>query len=149
MTISKYEAAEGFWKVTTEGDEEGRTVRDLGVYFGFIDEIAFSLADKCFYSLCFKLVEPVVKLNPKKNKVNISLDIDSGTWGMNAEDRASFVGNLLKDRDVMVKKSTYFASVEISLGKSLEQQKLKEKEILQQQALAKLTIEEKKSLGLI
>ena len=33
----------GTFKVTTEG----RSIKDLGVHTGYIDEIAFALADKC------------------------------------------------------------------------------------------------------
>ena len=33
--------------VTTEGDEEGRTTRNLGYFQGNVDDIAFQLADKC------------------------------------------------------------------------------------------------------
>lgn len=32
----KYNNPEAFWKVTTEGDCEGRSVRDLGVHFGLL-----------------------------------------------------------------------------------------------------------------
>ena len=34
----------GTFKVTTEGDCEGKSTRDLGVHTGYIDEIAFALA---------------------------------------------------------------------------------------------------------
>lgn len=37
----------GTFKVTTEGDCEGKSVRHLGTFTGYIDEIAFALADKC------------------------------------------------------------------------------------------------------
>ena len=34
----------GWWHVTTEGDDEGRTTRDLGYHYGYLDEIALRLA---------------------------------------------------------------------------------------------------------
>ena len=148
MTRTNYDKAEAFWKVTTEGDCEGRTTRDLGVHFGFLDDIAFALADKCYYSLCFKLIDPMQMDVPKKNKVNISLDIDSGTWDMSSEARVAFVSKLLKDRDTMVKDCNYYASVEISMGKTIQQQKEREKEMLRKQALAKLSETEREALGL-
>lgn len=47
----------GWWKVTTEGDCEGRTTTDLGTHYGHVCEIALSLKG-CGYSLRF---EPVKK----------------------------------------------------------------------------------------
>ena len=49
MIKAPYDKVYGLWNVTTEGDCEGRSVRNLGTYEGNIDEIAFALADKCFY----------------------------------------------------------------------------------------------------
>lgn len=142
-----YTGSQGFWKVTTEGDCEGRTTRDLGVHFGHLDDIAFALADKCYYSLCFKLVDPMKLDVPTKSKVNVVLDIDSGTWDMTPSSRVAFVENMLKDRDVSVKASNYFASVELAMGKTAEQQKAREKEMLKKQALAKLSEAERSALG--
>ena len=48
-----YQNLYGLWKVTTEGDEEGRTTKSLGIYEGWVDEIALYLSDKCYYSLTF------------------------------------------------------------------------------------------------
>jgi len=33
----------GWWKVTTEGDCEGRSVRQCGTFYGHIAEIAFGI----------------------------------------------------------------------------------------------------------
>ena len=49
-----YNNAYGLWEVTTEGDCEGKSTRKLGVYEGFIDDIAFALVGSCCYSLRFK-----------------------------------------------------------------------------------------------
>ena len=147
MTRTNYDKAEAFWKVTTEGDCEGRTTRDLGVHFGFLDDIAFALADKCYYSLCFKLVEPLQLDVPQRSKVNIMLDIDSGTWDMQGSQRINFVANLLKDRDVSVTACNYYASVELVMGKTAEQRKQRELEMLRKQALSKLSDAERKALG--
>lgn len=54
-----YDKAYGFWHVTTEGDCEGRSITDLGVFEGNIDTIALALADRCYYySLYFTAVDP-------------------------------------------------------------------------------------------
>lgn len=65
-----YEQAYGTWKVTTEGDCEGRSIRDLGTYTGYLDEMAFALADKCCYSLQFDTPISDIPIPIKKhNKV--------------------------------------------------------------------------------
>lgn len=46
-----------WWQVTTEGDCEGRTTKDLGDFYGHMVEIAFHLADKVYYSLTFKPID--------------------------------------------------------------------------------------------
>lgn len=148
MRNVKYQNPQAFWKVTTEGDCEGRSVTDLGVHYGFIDDIAFALADKSYYSLCFKLIEPCDLSFPKATKVNIVLDIDSGTWDMNPSQRKDFVTKMLGDRDVAVKEGQYYASVELLMGKTEIMRKEHEKEILKQKALSKLSMEDRELLGL-
>lgn len=51
--INSWSEPIGWWKVTTEDDEEGRTTRELGTFHGHVAEIALHLANKCFYSLRF------------------------------------------------------------------------------------------------
>lgn len=81
-----YKKAYGFWEVTTEGDCEGRSVSRLGIYEGYIDEIALALADRCYYSLCFRPIDPrALDLTPKRKSVEISFDIGSNTWDMDNE----------------------------------------------------------------
>lgn len=84
---------------------------------------------------------------PTATKVNISLDIDSGTWDMPAPRRQQFVANLLNGRDVAVKEGQYYASVELIKGKTELERKEYEKEMLKKQALAKLSPEERELLG--
>lgn len=102
------------WKVTTEGDCEGRTVHDLGEHTGFIDDIAFELGSKAYYSLTFDLVrnETIVSKKPKPvDQVNVVLGIDSGTWDLHGKERANEVREILKGRGVVVDEGTYYASV--------------------------------------
>ena len=133
----------GTFKVTTEGDCEGKSIRDLGVYTGYIDEIAFALADKCFYTLCFALVEPTtLDLTPKKDTVKISLNIDSGVWDFNGADAMDYFKDFFANRDVEVISTHGYGSCTISTHKETIEEK-KEK------ILQKLSEEEKKILGLI
>ena len=47
----------GWWKVTTEGDCEGRTINTIGTFYGHVAEIAFANRLQSGYSLCF---EPIL-----------------------------------------------------------------------------------------
>ena len=95
-----YQNLYGLWKVTTEGDEEGRTTKSLGIYEGWVDEIALYLSDKCYYSLTFTAYHinkvPVSSNYIKKDKaqVNVKFNIDSKTWDLSAHDRAKLISNL-------------------------------------------------------
>lgn len=107
-----YKNTYGSWEVTTEGDCEGKSVRNLGTFIGYIDEIALHLADKCFYSLCFHKVPELkdIVYKDKNEEVNVTLDIDSNTWKMNSLDRAKTMKELFKDRPVEIKNGQYYAS---------------------------------------
>ena len=103
----------GTWQVTTEGDVEGRSIRHLGTYEGFIDDIAKALASEVYYSLNFKKVGDVKMLpTPEREpgKVSIQLDIGSKTWDLKPEQRATVMAEALKDRPVTVKQGQYYAS---------------------------------------
>ena len=132
----------GTFKVTTEGDCEGKSVRDLGTYTGYIDEIAFALADQCYYRLCFKQVHPEdLDLTPKKDTVEISLDIDSGTWDLSVNDAKEYFKEFFRERNVEVIGAHGYGSCTISTHKeTIEEKKAK--------ILNKLTEEERKILGL-
>lgn len=79
-----YDKAYGFWHVTTEGDCEGRSITDLGVFEGNIDTIALALADRCYYyTLYFTAVDPTAyDKTPKKDEINISIYGASGMYDM-------------------------------------------------------------------
>ena len=132
----------GTWVVTTEGDVEGRTVNHLGTFTGYIDEIALSLADKCYYSLKFEAIKPVTSFEPTGKSTVIALNIDSETWDMPSKERAVFFRKLLQDRPVIVEENGQFASVGISLSAKPAQ------EFSRKKALSKLTPEERELLGL-
>ncbi len=117
----------GTFEVTTEADCEGRSVRHLGTFTGYIDEIAFALADKCYYSLRFSLVNPKdLDMTPKCDTVDVSLDIDSGTWDMKPGERVRYFKELLKDRDVEVLPGKSYASCVLTTHKeTIEEKKSK------------------------
>ena len=108
-----YHNPHGAWQVTTEGDVEGRSTRNLGTFEGYLDDIAKGLADQSYYSLTFKRLGDTITIpEPKDVKsVNIALDIDSKTWNMTRDIRAIVLGEVLKDRPVKVSEGNYYASV--------------------------------------
>lgn len=147
INADKYKNPYGTWIVTTEGDCEGKTVKDLGTYVGYIDEIAFGLANECTYTLEFS---PVIwsKVLPKSiaKSVNITFGIDSGTWPIDSsrEERLKFFREVFKNRDVDVEDCNYYASV--TLTRHVDEKEIEEE--VKRNALAKLTDEEKRLLGL-
>jgi len=96
--------AYGYWSVSTQGDVEGLTVRSFGIYLGYVDEIAFHLADKCYYSLSFRKVEECDAYTPeytvKKDSVYISVEGAAST--------------LLESRPVTTKKDKFYNSTIIT-----------------------------------
>lgn len=120
VVSGQYRSLEGRWKVTTEGDCEGKSVTDLGEHDGFVDEIARKLAHRCYYSLTFHAVRPPKPTKPdvmpdpsRVKAVSVCLDIESGTWDLKpAKHRAEVVGALFKKagRPVTILEGTYFAS---------------------------------------
>ena len=148
-----YQNLYGLWKVTTEGDEEGRTTKSLGIYEGWVDEIALYLSDKCYYSLTFTAYHinkvPVSSNYIKKDKaqVNVKFDIDSKTWDLSAHDRAQLISNLFAANNrvnVKIEEGGTYAGFVVSNYTEAEIQERR-----RQKALAKLTDEDKLVLGLL
>ena len=118
----------GAWMVTTEGDEEGRTTRQLGVWYGHIVDIAKMLAKRRYYSLRFQAVEspPVVTGDKETGAgiVQISLDISSGTWDMSRDDRVRAFKELLGKGVTLTpwdcRDGDYYASVKLIYSPPLE-----------------------------
>lgn len=148
MSAKQIIPAYGIWTVTTEGDCEGRSTTNLGTFEGFIDEIAFALAGQAMYGLRFDLAKDLNVVSKPRTRVNISLDIDTGTWDMQGPARIEFFKRMLAGRNVSVVESNYFASVMLVDGSSPEEILRKERDLKRKQALAKLTQEEQDLLGI-
>ena len=147
--MTKQLDAFGTWKVTTEGDCEGRTVRHLGEHTGYLDDIAFALADQAYYGLRFDRVVPIKVDGSEKTgtSVSVSLNIDTGTWDMSEAKRVAYFRKLLDGRATHVQSGQYYASVILVDGTSTEAQAEAKKRVLQKAALAKLSSEERAALG--
>jgi hypothetical protein len=114
----------GWWSVQTEGDVEGRTVCNLGTYFGHIAEIAFGLGKSPFYSYHFNPVkntepytQPLNEYGPwviRRRKVDIQLWVDS--WGyVKTTKGLGELGRWFDTSDILVERSNYYGCFEISL----------------------------------
>jgi hypothetical protein len=150
MTDKPMPEAYGFWHVTTEGDCEGRTTRDLGTHEGFFDEVAFALGDKAYYGLRLDKVNPntLDKKAPKTIEVQVSMDIGTGTWDLNGKERVTYFKKMLAGREVHVEEGQYYACVKLVRGGSPEARDRARREALIASAQSKLTAEEKEALGL-
>jgi len=141
--MSKFTSVSGIWKVTTPGDCEGRTIIDLGTYTGNIDEIALHLADKGT-DLTFTPIDPE-KWNdrtPVRKTVHVSMsNLVNSDYG-NKSKFMPQIRELFKDRPVKIGESNYYGSFTITTDNETIDDK-------RNKLLAKLTLEEKRLLGLI
>lgn len=94
---AQYAKAERVWHVTTEGDVEGRSTRNIGIFSGHLADIAAHLADQACYSLQFeaKEVKPIIntpgvpgKPTATASGVDVTLGIASKTWDLSPAQRA-------------------------------------------------------------
>lgn len=109
------QAAFGFWKVTTQGDCEGRTTRNLGVHLGWVDEIAFALAGSACYDLCFEAVDPeALPKNSTAKQVSISF---ANTYSMKRDQRLAHAAEILADRPCRLAIDNY-GNIGLSRGES-------------------------------
>lgn len=144
-----YLGSYGLWHVTTEGDCEGRSIRDLGVHEGHLDDIAFALADQVGYGLRFSAVDSTAWVaRAPRTEVHVSLDPASKTWGMKGHERRNHLSHMLSGRDVTVEESDYYASTKLVSGKTPEGREKAKREAARKAALAKLSAEDRQALGL-
>lgn len=143
----------GIWHVTTEGDCEGRTTRDLGVHEGYLDEIAFDLAPQAEYTLTFNPPEAAhvrTAVPSLHDHVNVNMGYRFGLSSMTEPGRANFFKRLLEGRPVQVESSNFYASA--TLKRTITPEMKAQAEALalklkREAALAKLTPAERKLLG--
>ena len=140
----------GIWHVTTEGDCEGRTTKDLGIHEGYIDDIAFALAGSTCYKLDFRPVDVnELSRSPRTGtEVHVCLPIESKTWDMRQPARADYFRRMLAGRDVAVSDSNYYAAVKLTRGTDPERQAAARRDALRNTALSKLNADEIAALGL-
>ena len=135
-----YKNTYGTWVVKTCSESNEIFSVNLGTFTGHVDEIALHLADKCNNTLSFKLATRVKKFIPKKESVSIKFDIESNTWDMHGHELLIETTEIFSDRPVSVVESYSGGYFEIKLTNEDDLKRIR--------ALAKLSPEEKKVLGL-
>ncbi len=118
-----YESPINWWEVTTDGDCEGRSTKNLGIHYGHVAEIALSLQEGPCYDYTFtpaKNWENMKKGNrpklPAQRKiVHIGLNIDSKTWDLKRDERAKWFTQWLDCEDILVTEGCYYKAVQIEL----------------------------------
>ncbi len=123
------------WKVTTEGDCEGKSVKQLGIYLGEVHEIAFHLASKAYYALHFEEIPShrAEVLPPTKDRVCISFG-----YGIKPQPSLVDLKHSLEGTGVKVSKGNMYSSF------LLEDVSLRTR---REEAIAKLTDEDRRILG--
>lgn len=134
----------GVWRVTTDGDREGRSTRQLGVHEGFLEDIAFALAPQAMYDLTFELMDTKASLPlPTRNEVHVQLYTPNGKG--KAYDTEGLM-DMLRQAGVKCEKGQYYESVRIYNGLSKEE--MARNTALEKITKAGLTAEERKAIGL-
>jgi hypothetical protein len=130
----------GIWVVTTEGDCEGKSTKTLGCYRGFVDEIAFRLADKAYYALTFTESDEL-PLHPTKPDVEVCVYLRNR--------RSSDVTpSHFQNRPVRASVSNHYGCITLKIGGNSKEYDDVKNAIVKRQALSKLTESEIKALGL-
>lgn len=103
QAAAKYAASTspvGLWRVSTEGDVEGRTNRDLGLWDGHVADIAALLADKAMYGLRFDHAEVTLPAGtePARKAVTVAISVAGVPTSFRNADRSAFMLHWLGSR---------------------------------------------------
>lgn len=130
----------GIWKVTTEGDCEGRSTKQLGVYLGHLADIALFLASNATYTLSFVKILPTSDResgNPSMDEVQVRV------WTDGFELTVGEVQEMIK------KGKPYNKNLHACKGQDFMAVKLGKEPDPVAKAMSKLDDEDKKALGLL
>lgn len=139
----------GTWQVTTEGDCERRTTRNLGIYEGTIEDIAFHLADKAMYTLEFAPVQPINVDSSAPTATEVDISLRTPSWDKFDDiERLNTIKGLLRRREIDIVRGRYYNTVCMILGQTPEQKEAARIATIHARAVAKLTDEERQVLGI-
>lgn len=139
----------GKWEVHNHSDDRSWF---MGVFEGFIDEIALHLADRCSRSLEFKIADDLPGRTPTGTRVLVMIpsEIKQKFYRANTDHETSTkqaideVQKAFENRPVVISSSPVYGCFQIEP----ENKSQVRKEIVRQKALAKLTEEERTALGI-
>ena len=143
----EYRNPYGLWRVTTDCDE-GMSTKELGIYEGYIDEIALSIppSKEGYSGLEFSAVN-VIRASEEKpfpivrNDVPVSLGSGSGKYDMTRDEIIEHMQKLFENRPVVIRGNGPYCGFVIARKKAVSSDVLLQQR-LATQAMAKLTDEE-------
>ncbi|MGL5647416.1 MAG: hypothetical protein ACRDDY_06160 [Clostridium sp.] len=105
----------GRWEVSTYGNFEGSTVEKIGIYDGYIDDIALALADRAVITLKFKPApqDDEVTYMHKAKKVRVSFPDDAYKGEKDTKEFNELINRLFTYRENIDVKATNIYSFEI------------------------------------
>lgn len=108
------------WEVYSVEGEEAERENYLGTFYGYVDEIAFALADKAGWLLKFRPCDPL-DMTPKCKTVVVAIAglrhrVDS------KEEEVAIFKDYLKDRPVAISAAPYYSGVELTTEKRIAQE---------------------------
>lgn len=140
----------GIWKVSTEGDVEGRSTQVLGFFEGDIYEIIKELNDKIYYNFFIEKYKKVTSSFESDSSLKpVSVYVDS--WKIDTKkhkDKHEIAKALFQRSDTHLKFFDSSSEVKIFYGEKAKEEKTKERQKEIEKAMSKLTDREKKLLGL-
>lgn len=144
---SEYQNPYGIWRVTTDCDE-GMSTKGLGIYEGYIDEIALSIppSKEGYSGLEFTAVN-VIRASEEKpfpivrNDVPVSLGSGSGKHDMTRAEIIERMQKLFENRPVVIRDNGPYCGFVIARKKAVSSDVLF-RQRLATQAMSKLTDEE-------
>lgn len=108
------------WKVYSIQGEEAERAVYLGTFYGYVDDIAFALADKAGWLLRFEPCDPL-DMTPKRKKVVVEI-ADVRHRVDSKEEEVAVFKDYLKDRPVAIKATPYYSGVELTTEKRISQE---------------------------
>ena len=114
-----------FWSVTTEGDSEGHSVKDLGTFYGHYVDIALALADKACYALHFERInEEDLKLPIMQTRDNVLIAFRDSS-GIKSDCMATSIRSAISDSGASVYAGMWEGYVSIQRAETEEMKKTK------------------------
>lgn len=103
QAAAKYAASTspvGLWRVSTEGDCEGKTRRDLGLWEGHVADIAALLADKAEYGLRFETAKMTLpaRSGATREAVEVEISVVGAPTNFSGTERLAFMLHWLDSR---------------------------------------------------